>query len=403
MTTVEKPRAEDLAACYHLLSDTHDRYLGLQNGGATIRGGALRIPLGSPRVIGIAEARGNRPQQQDSHQFATLTLNPEELRLSVKKSFGIDWDPGAVGDEFARQVVFVGVYDGHGGQGVSLFLHQNLHGLFESVDKSQIPDVFAWTKELGGYFRRFRGGVLQPWLTRPPSEQEMDLEARATLAFLEADRVVHESKTCGATASVALLQSLDVPATPFFAAETVALTVAHVGDTRLILCSRDGGHPLRMTHDHHAEAPGESARLRRWGSSRLVMDSFGETRWMGALANTRGIGDMDYKQYGVTAEPEVTTKLLHGPEWAYMVLVTDGISSVLSDAEIVDLARNAKDPKAAAKAILDFADEIGSEDNLTALVVPLAGWGQVTGPDMTKELREYRRTEAIGTERHRRM
>lgn len=103
---------------------------------------------------------------------------------------------------------------------------------------------------------------------------------------------------------------------------------------------------------------------------------------------------MKYKPFGVTAEPEVRSKLLKGSEWAYIVFVTDGISSVLSDGEIVDLARNAKDPKEAAKAILDFAEELGSDDNLTAIVLPLAGWGQIRGPDRTKELREYRRTEA---------
>lgn len=103
---------------------------------------------------------------------------------------------------------------------------------------------------------------------------------------------------------------------------------------------------------------------------------------------------MIYKPYGVTAEPEVKTKLLNGQEWAYIVLCTDGISSVLSDAEIVDLARNAKDPRTAAKTIMDFAEELGSDDNLTAMVIPLAGWGKITGPDRTKELREFRRNEA---------
>jgi len=33
----------------------------------------------------------------------------------------------------------------------------------------------------------------------------------------------------GATASIALLQTLDKPAPPYFAAKNVALTVAHVG------------------------------------------------------------------------------------------------------------------------------------------------------------------------------
>ena len=38
-----------------------------------------------------------------------------------------------------------------------------------------------------------------------------------------------EVRRSGATASIALLQTLDKPAPPFFAAKNVALTVAHVG------------------------------------------------------------------------------------------------------------------------------------------------------------------------------
>lgn len=85
---------------------------------------------------------------------------------------------------------------------------------------------------------------------------------------------------------------------------------------------------------------------------------------------------------------------LPGEEWAYLVLVSDGISSILSDDEIVDLARDAPDPRTAAKRILDFSQELGGEDNATAIVVPLAGWGKIKGPDQTKELREYRRIQA---------
>lgn len=77
-----------------------------------------------------------------------------------------------------------------------------------------------------------------------------------------------------------------------------------------------------------------------------------------------------------------------------MVLVSDGISSVVSDAEVVDLARNAPDPRIAAQRILEFAEQLGSDDNLTALVVPLAGWGKIRGPDKTKDLREYKRRQA---------
>lgn len=90
-------------------------------------------------------------------------------------------------------------------------------------------------------------------------------------------------------------------------------------------------------------------------------------------------------------------------DWAFLVFVSDGISSVASDDEIVDLARVAADPRTAAKSILAFAEEMGSEDNCSVIVVPLSGWGTVRGPDRTYDLRMYRKEQAVGSERQRRM
>lgn len=84
-------------------------------------------------------------------------------------------------------MLFVGIYDGHGGSAVSQFLRQELHGMFESADKSHVPEMLAWAKELDGYFKRFKGGVIAPW-AQPDSKEaqkEMDLEARSTLTFFE--------------------------------------------------------------------------------------------------------------------------------------------------------------------------------------------------------------------------
>ena len=58
-------------------------------------------------------------------------------------------------------------------------------------------------------------------------------------------------------------------------------------DTRVLLTSTDGGKVTPMTENHHAETRVESIRLRRMMGSGLITDSFGEARWMGALANTR--------------------------------------------------------------------------------------------------------------------
>ena len=99
-----------------------------------------------------------------------------------------------------------------------------------------------------------------------------------------------------------------------------------------MICSVNGGKAFAMTENHHADARVESIRLRRMMGSSLITDSFGESRWMGALTNTRwsvpmnpilcgnltdmcvrsSLGDLRYKKFGVTPEPEVRTKLLNG-------------------------------------------------------------------------------------------
>ena len=139
--------------------------------------------------------------QEDYYAFASLLLDPEGLRASLNKSLGIDWSPKNFNDPLIRQVVFVGLYDGcvsyqfdacqpltlhrHGGSTVSQYLRQELHGLFESVDKTHIPELYLWIKDLGGYFKRFNGGPLAPWIYQSNDTPPLDLEARATQAFFE--------------------------------------------------------------------------------------------------------------------------------------------------------------------------------------------------------------------------
>jgi len=60
----------------------------------------------------------------------------------------------------------------------------------------------------------------------------------------------------------------------------------------------------------------------------------------------------------------------------------------------VDLVRDANDPQIATEKILAFSEELGGNDNATAIVIPLAGWNKIDGPDKTRELRDYRRLQA---------
>ena len=85
-----------------------------------------------------------------------------------------------------------------------------------------------------------------------------------------------------------------------------------------------------------------------------------KSRWGGGLANTRGFGDAHYKALGVFAEPALSSRILKGSEYAFVLMISDGVTDMLSDQEIVDLARGESDPAKAAKAVVQFAESIGA-------------------------------------------
>ncbi|KIW13592.1 hypothetical protein PV08_08781 [Exophiala spinifera] len=200
----------------------------------------------------------------------------------------------------------------------------------------------------------------------------------------------------GSTCSIALV-STPSP-TPFWNASTTSsLLVAHVGDTRILLCSTDTGAAVPLTTNHHPSSPIESNRLRRYAAT-FVTDSFGEERISG-LANTRAFGDIESKRIGVSAEPEIKRVDLGPAEYSFMVLMSDGVSGTLEDQEVVDIIKEARTPEQAARDVVNFATEVSTEgDNATCLVVRMGGWERRQeggyGSLGTKESRDWKRQSA---------
>lgn len=448
-------------------------------------GGSARIPLrnGGNGVYGVATSRGSRAKQEDTYSVSCLQIDPLELRQSLQTSrsrviqeAGKRWDPTFAGtggggeaeeDEIAGQVIWFGCFDGHGGPQISSFLKEELHRAFEEVEPNMVTDTARFTRKLGGYFRRFTGGLMERWVRQdllpqirpsrpgqshhrpkpeaegggkevdgaPLSTEEMERRAkeikdqqqqaeeevqsdspsgvieveridppeevknecmtiaeRATLAWLHIDRRIQSSKVLnigGSTASVALLHSLDQPATPWYSSQLLSVTSVHIGDTRMLLCPVADGHAIPLTNYHHPDDRSEAERLRRLGAG-LVTDSFGEARWMGALANTRAFGDSKFKKAGVTSEPEIITQVLKGDDFSFIIAFSDGVGGVVSDQEVVDLCRDAGHPHDAAKAVLRYAEALGSDDNATVMCIPLRGWGKTQGEDSTAEQRRFK-------------
>lgn len=130
-----------------------------------------------------------------------------------------------------------------------------------------------------------------------------------------------------------------------------------------------------------------------------MQDSYGESRFLGQLANTRSIGDAKYKSWGVTSEPHTLSTEVDGAAYSMAILISDGITGVVGVQEVADIAAlkfgqnvaKGKGAQGAAQAIVDFAIDVGADDNCSAVVVPLPGFMTAgRARDRTRDLRDYR-------------
>lgn len=297
--------------------------------------------------------------------------------------------------------------------------------------------VQEYRDSIGGYFRRFQPEHFN--LTNDGANQTISVEAALAYAFLRADldfvsaqarkvdpddlrvsdsplnndEILGEPHATpsghdiggatrfkgGSTASIALI-STPTPAPFWHPGAHSSLIVAHVGDTRVLLCDTATGLAQPLTSDHHPTTPRESNRLRRYApaGSMVSGDSFGEERIAG-LANSRAFGDVKSKRIGVSAEPEIIRVELGPAQYSFIVLMSDGVSGTLSDQEIVDVVKEAKTPEEGARRVVEYATEVSDDgDNATCQVVRLGGWERRSegglGSLGTKEFRDIRRAEA---------
>ena len=177
------------------------------------------------------------------------------------------------------------------------------------------------------------------------------------------------------------------------------LTVANAGDSRAVLCR--GGVAVAVSRDHTAAAADERARVQAAGGSVAWHAAAGGWRvGPAALQVTRSLGDFDLKvpaaataaaaagqpltAGGLTSDPELL-QLAIQPEDDFLVLATDGLWDVCSEAEVIGLVHDTvRQPELASKRLVMEALARGSRDNVTALVVFFDGaagrggdWGRV--------------------------
>ena len=89
---------------------------------------------------------------------------------------------------------------------------------------------------------------------------------------------------------------------------------------------------------------------------------------MGILAVSRALGDGDFEGLVGTETYITENERIDG---AKVILACDGIWDVLSDDEAAKIARETKDPKEAAKKIVNQSLKLNTSDNVSCLVIDL--------------------------------
>jgi len=240
---------------------------------------------------------------------------------------------------------FFAVYDGHGGSQTVDWLETRLH--------------YVVTSEL------------ETLETSEKSHPDHSAVAAAlTQAFKKADEQLALQGTgkSGSTATIALIHESP--------AGKKMLYVANVGDSRAVLVGGSGVKQLSV--DHHATNPVEVARVERDGGCVF------RRRVGGVLSVTRAFGDFELKCEGggVTSVPDVAACRVRGAK--ALVLASDGLWDVLDGAAVRRILEDSISKAmaqetcpeylgdllcaTAGRDLVERAKELGSHDNISALV-----------------------------------
>jgi PPM family protein phosphatase len=133
------------------------------------------------------------------------------------------------------------------------------------------------------------------------------------------------------------------------AIERNRLSIAHVGDSRVYLVR--AGDIEQLTDDHS-----------------VVYEQIKRELLTREEAQKSNIKNLLTRALGVSSDVEVDVSELTLSAGDILVLCTDGLNTMVSDDEILDLTVSTKDPAAVCDKLVELANKQGGRDNITVIV-----------------------------------
>ncbi|CAN6469643.1 unnamed protein product [Victoria cruziana] len=264
---------------------------------------------------------------------------------------GINQDAMTLWEDFGGEEdrIFCGVFDGHGpyGHRVARHVRDNLplkisahydalqEGGYECDEESNGTcggDQDGWPKDLSSWKSVFVS-----------SFKEMDKELS-----------MHPSVDCFCSGSTAVA----------LVKQGEHLLVANLGDSRAVLCTKGDNNqpiPVQLTVDLKPNLPKEAERIEQCRGRVFALEEEPDVHrlWLPdencpGLAMARAFGDFCLKDFGLISVPEIFyRRLTHKDE--FVVLATDGVWDVLSNAEVVKIVSSARNRSMAARSLVERA------------------------------------------------
>ena len=212
------------------------------------------------------------------------------------------------------------VFDGHGGSQIAEFLKNNYsQHLLKTINKE--------------YTLRFREILKNSIETMDKNLENLGV-----------------SEKCGSTGTFIIVNNNNI-------------YCANVGDSKCYYINDK--EAIQLTEDHNCKNEKEVELLKSKGA--IIF----RQRVYGSLSLTRSFGDMEFKQYGVTAIPYITKIYADKNNVKYIVIASDGIWDAVNDKDLFKISKKLKGGTSEefCNNLVNYAVEKGSNDNISCIVI----------------------------------
>ena len=225
---------------------------------------------------------------------------------------------------------YFGLFDGHSGKEVGMYLMQNLHKILSQEMKNN-----------------------------DNIENSEDIKQAVINSFEKIDKEINEKNfknETGSTGTVLLLyKDINSPSGK-------SILCANVGDSKAYLITKT--EMKLITKDHKCTDSNEVQRIRNSGG--IVF----RERVFGTLMLTRSFGDKEMKKYGVLSTPDIFLKNVEDED-LFVIIASDGVWDVVEEDEIFKMSKDKISSNDFSKKIVNLAKERDTHDNISCIVIKL--------------------------------